>query len=160
MQPRQQRCPRVALAAERVVVAPARQQEAEAEAPAGPHRQSRSSVHSPQPYGFADFTTADVFISNHIFFIVDDFFAHCSRCLGKTTVGIRRCSLVLDRPRAAPKTHFVRHFCEISNGDCLKHTAEAVRTGSQIVTPSWNELFAQEADKHLRGRKKPFWKCS
>ena len=33
-------------------------------------------VHSPQPYGFADFTTSDVLIWDHIFFIVDDFFAH------------------------------------------------------------------------------------
>ena len=102
-------------------VAPAadcwRQQEAESKAPAEPHRQRGARVHSPQPYGFADFTTADVLIWDHIFFIVDDFFAHCSRCLGKTSVGIRRCSLVLHRPRAVPKTHFSRHFCEISNGD-------------------------------------------
>ena len=113
-------------------------------------------VHSLQPYAVADFTTSDVLIWDHIFFIVDDFFAQCSRCLGKTTVGIRRCILVLHRPRPAKKTHFVRHFCEILTGDCLINTAEAVQRGSQIFKPSWNELFAQEADTHLRGRGKTF----
>ena len=117
-------------------------------------------VHSPQPYGFADFTTSDVLIWDHIFFIVDDFFAHCSRCLGKTTLGIRRCILVLHRPRAVQKTHFSRHFCEILNGDCLNTTAEAVQRGSQISKRSWRQLIAQEIHQHLRGRKKPFSKCS
>jgi hypothetical protein len=47
-------------------------------------------------------------------------------------------------------------FCEILNGDCLIYTAEAVQRGSQIATPSWNELFAQEIQTHLRGREKTF----
>ena len=114
-------------------------------------------VHSLQPYGFADFTTSDVLIWDHIFFIVDDFFAYCSRCLGKTTVGIHRCTLVLHRPRAVQKTHFSRHFCKILNGDCLRTTAQAVQRGSEIAKPSWHQLFAQEGITHLRGRENRFF---
>jgi hypothetical protein len=38
----------------------------------------------------------------------------------------------------------------------LINTAEAVQRGSDIAKPSWHELFAQEADRHLRGREKTF----
>ena len=46
----------------------------------------RARVHSLQPYGFADFT-ALVFIWNHIFLNVSDFFAKGS-CVGSAIFGI------------------------------------------------------------------------
>ena len=80
-------------------------------------------IHSLQPYGFADFT-ALVFIWNHIFLNVSDFFAKGS-CFGSAFESAFGISLVFPGSSTASVSVtqlqiFPRHFCEFLRGGMLR----------------------------------------
>ena len=117
-------------------------------------------VHSLQPYGFANFTTSDVLIWDHIFFIVDDFFAHCSRCLGKTTVGIHRCMLPSSPSSGAENAFFAAFLRNFERGLLQQYRRSSPKRLRNCQAKLASTVCHRRYRHTFVAGNKPFWKCS